>query len=143
MADEKREEAPGKGGEEQERGQVMRHETDMTRGAGAWINHILRFIVAALILMLVGYIVPGFSRLTFVNALIAAIAIAVIGYMIELVAGRNISPYGHGIVGFIVSAIVIYGAQFFVPGMSVSIIGALLAAVVIGIIDLFVPTKVT
>lgn len=122
-------------------GTVMRHETDMTEGNG-WMSHIVRFIVSALVLMLVGYIVPGFSRLTFTSALMAAVAIAAIGYVIEMVAGRNISPYGHGIVGFIVSAVVIYAVQFFVPGMSVSIIGALLAAVVVGIIDMLVPTKV-
>ncbi|HHW54343.1 MAG TPA: phage holin family protein [Firmicutes bacterium] len=106
------------------------------------LGHVVRFIVSALVLMLVGYIVPGFSRLTFGNALIAAIAIAAVGYLIEMVAGKNISPYGHGIVGFIVSAVVIYAVQFFVPGLSVSMLGALLAAVVIGIIDMFVPTMI-
>ncbi len=44
--------------------------------------------------------------------------------------------------GFIVSAITIWIAQFIVPGMEVSVIGALLAAFVIGIIDLFVPTAI-
>jgi putative membrane protein len=106
------------------------------------LGHVVRFIVSALVLMLIGYIVPGFSRLTFGNALIAAIAIAAVGYLIEMVAGRNISPYGHGIVGFIVSAVVIYAVQFFVPGLSVSMLGAILAAVVIGIIDMFVPTMI-
>lgn len=37
------------------------------------------------------------------------------------------------------SALVIYLAQFIVGGVSVSILGALLAALVIGIIDLFIP----
>jgi len=37
--------------------------------------------------------------------------------------------------------VVIYVAQFLVPGMSVSLIGAALAAVVIGIVDLFIPTE--
>ncbi|NLP18082.1 MAG: phage holin family protein [Firmicutes bacterium] len=106
------------------------------------ISHAVRFVVSALVLMLVGFIVPGFSRITFGTALMAAIAIAAIGYVIELVAGRNISPYGHGIVGFIVSAVVIYAVQFFIPGLNVTMIGALLAAVVIGIIDMFVPTEI-
>lgn len=128
-------------GDDKRTGQgIMRADSDMTQ-PNNWMSHIVRFIVSALVLMLVGYIVPGFTRMTFVNALIAAIAIAAIGYLIEMVAGRNISPYGHGIVGFIVSAVVIYAVQFFVPGMSVSIIGAVLAAVVVGIIDMFVPTK--
>ena len=41
--------------------------------------------------------------------------------------------------GFLVSALVIYLAQFIVGGVSVSVLGALLAALVIGIIDLFIP----
>ena len=40
--------------------------------------------------------------------------------------------------GFLVSALVIYLAQFIVGGVSVSVLGALLA-LVIGIIDLFIP----
>jgi len=132
MAEEGRNGMQG-GGEGMGRGGNMGQSTTL-------LGHVIRFIVSALVLMLVGYIVPGFSRLTFGNALLAAIAIAVVGYLIEMVAGKSISPYGHGIVGFIVSAVVIYAVQFFVPGLSVSILGALLAAVVIGIIDMFVPT---
>lgn len=107
-----------------------------------WLRTIVRFIVSAIVLMVVGAVVPGFSSLRFGNALLAALVIAGISYLIEVVLGRNISPYAHGVVGFLVSAIVIYVTQFIVPGMSVSVIGALLASLVIGIIDLFVPTKV-
>ena len=56
--------------------------------------------------------------------------------------GVDASPMGKGIKGFIVAAIIIYLTQFLVPNMSVSIIGALLAAVVIGIIDAIIPGRV-
>ncbi|NLW48144.1 MAG: phage holin family protein [Firmicutes bacterium] len=107
-----------------------------------WLRTIIRFVVAALVLMFIGAIIPGFRAIGFGSALLAALVIAGISYLVELVLGRNISPYAHGVVGFLVSALVIYIAQFIVPGMSVSIIGALLASLVIGLIDLFVPTKV-
>ena len=107
-----------------------------------WLRTIVRFIVAALVLMLIGVIVPGFKAIGFGSALLAALVIAGISYLIELVLGRDISPYAHGVVGFLVSAVVIYITQFIVPGMSVSLMGALLASLVIGLIDLFVPTKV-
>lgn len=103
---------------------------------------IVRFIVSALVLMLVGFLIPGFKALSFFHALFAAIVIAVLGWVIESLLGKSVSPYGRGVVGFIVSAITIWVAQFVVPGMSVSLIGALLAAFVIGIIDLFVPTTI-
>ncbi|GAB6936328.1 MAG: phage holin family protein [Bacillota bacterium] len=105
-----------------------------------WLGLVVRFLVSAIVLMIVGYLVPGFSVFGFGNAILAALAIAVIGWVIERLFGDTISPYGRGIVGFLVSAIVIYATQYLVPGVRVTILGALLAALVIGIIDLFIPT---
>lgn len=107
-----------------------------------WLGAVVRFVVSALVLMLVGLIVPGFGTLGFWQALLAAVVIAAIGWVVESIFGTNISPYGRGIVGFLVSAAVIWAAQFFVPDMSVSIIGALMAAFAIGVIDMFVPTAI-
>ena len=105
-----------------------------------WIGAAVRFVVSALVLMLVGFILPGFKALTFFHALLAAVVIAVLGWVVESLLGRSTSPYGRGIVGFLVSALIVWATQFVVPEMSVSIVGALLAAFVIGIIDMFVPT---
>jgi len=109
---------------------------------GGWLGHIVRFVVSALVLMVVSFITPGFRGLGFLTALIAAVVIAVVGYIIEVLFGRRVSPYGRGGIGFVVSAAVIYFAQFVVPGMRVSILGALIAAFIIGVIDLFIPTEV-
>ena len=62
-----------------------------------WLRTIVRFVVAALVLMFIGAIVPGFKSLGFVSALLAAIVIAGISYLIELVLGRQLSPYAHGV----------------------------------------------
>ena len=66
--------------------------------------------------------------------------IAAIGWVFERVFGQNISPYGRGLIGFLVGAVVIFLAQAIVPGMHVTVLGALLASLIIGIVDLFVPT---
>lgn len=105
------------------------------------IGAVVRFVVSALVLMVVGYLVPGFGRLTFWSALVAALVIAALGWVVEMLFGERMTPYGRGIVGFLSGAVVIYLAQLFVPGMRVTILGALLASLVIGIIDLFVPTQ--
>jgi putative membrane protein len=105
------------------------------------LRHIIRFVVAAIVLMIVGYLVPGFSVNGFWPAIMAAVVIAVIGWLIESMFGDRISPYNRGIVGFLVSALVIYLTQFLVSGFRVTILGALLASLVIGIIDLFIPIK--
>ncbi|WP_258360277.1 phage holin family protein [Moorella sulfitireducens (nom. illeg.)] len=107
-----------------------------------WVGTIVRFIVSALVLMLVGFILPGIRVAGFTGALIAAVVIALLGWLAEAVLGKRISPRSRGIVGFIVAAVVIYLAQFIVPAyLSVNILGALLAALVIGVIDAFVPTE--
>ncbi|HLS89097.1 MAG TPA: phage holin family protein [Sphingobacteriaceae bacterium] len=105
------------------------------------LGAVIRFVVSALVLLLLGFILPGFRIMGFVNALLAALAIAVIGYIVEALMGQRVSPQNRGIIGFLTAAVVIWLTQFIVPSMEVSIIGALLASLVIGIIDAVVPTE--
>jgi putative membrane protein len=106
------------------------------------IGTIVRFIVSALVLLLIGYLIPGVEVAGFTGALLAAVVIAGIGYLVELALGDKVSPRSRGIVGFITAAIVIYVSQFIVPNqITVSVVGSLLAAFVIGLIDAFVPTE--
>lgn len=102
---------------------------------------IVRFVVAALVLLFLSFLLPGFHIVGFVNALIAAAMIGILGWLVESLFGRHVSPYGRGLVGFIVGAAVIYGAQYVVPTLHVTVFGALLASLVIGIIDAFVPME--
>ena len=104
------------------------------------LRAIVRFLVSAIVLMVTGFLVPGFSVANFGIALLAAIVIAILGYIVESLFGERISPRSRGLVGFFTSAVVIYLTQFIMPGIRVSILGALLAALVIGIIDAIVPT---
>ncbi|MGE5560605.1 MAG: phage holin family protein [Chloroflexota bacterium] len=106
------------------------------------LGAMVRFLVSAIVLLVVGRIVPGFEIVGFWNALLAAVAIAVIGFLIESLMGRRISPRSRGLVGFLVAAVVIYLTQFIIPTMRVTLIGALIASLVIGIIDAVVPTTV-
>ncbi|MDX9870843.1 MAG: phage holin family protein [Clostridia bacterium] len=106
------------------------------------IRAIIRFIVSALVLMLVSWLLPGISVAGFGGALIAAVVIAILGWVIEMLLGKKATPQSRGLSGFISAAVVIYAAQYIVPGsISVSIIGALLASLVIGLVDAFVPTE--
>ena len=107
-----------------------------------WLGVIIRFVVSALVLIVVSWLSPGcVVRGGFVGAFIAAVVIAVLGYVAEALLGDRISPQSRGLVGFITAAVVIYLAQFIIPNMlSVSIVGALISAFIIGLIDAFVPT---
>ncbi|MFH5185936.1 phage holin family protein [Paenibacillus sp. TAB 01] len=105
------------------------------------LGHLVRFIVSALVLMVVSWIVPAFEVGGFWSAFFLALVIAIAAWVIEGIFGKRITPFGRGIVGFIVSAVIIWLAQFIVSGVTTSFIGAILAALVIGIIDLFIPVK--
>ncbi|MTI81495.1 MAG: phage holin family protein [Firmicutes bacterium] len=108
------------------------------------VGLIVRFVVSALVLMAVSFISPGFVvEGGFTGALIAAVVIAVLGYIAESLLGERVSPQRRGVVGFVTAAVVIYLAQFIIPNLlSVSLLGAIISAFVIGIIDAIVPTVV-
>lgn len=105
------------------------------------IRHIVRFVVSAIVLLILSWIVPGFSIEGFWTALLAAVVIAAIGWGIEAIIDTRISPYSRGIVGFLVSAVVIYLTQYIVADYQATLIGSLIAAAIIGIIDAIVPIK--
>lgn len=106
-----------------------------------WLGAIVRFIISAIVLLVLGYLLPGFTMVGFWNALLAAVVIAVLGFIVEAVFGDAISPQRRGFVGFVISALVIYFSQFLIQGFQVSALGAILGALAIGIIDAFVPTE--
>ncbi|SHK79169.1 4 TMS phage holin, superfamily IV [Desulforamulus aeronauticus DSM 10349] len=108
------------------------------------LGMVVRFIVSALVLIVVSWLSPGFVvKGGFIGALIAAVVIAVLGYIAESLLGDRVSPQRRGLVGFVTAAVVIYLAQFIIPNLlSVSIFGALISAFIIGLIDAFVPTVV-
>ncbi|MGI6344449.1 MAG: phage holin family protein [Bacillota bacterium] len=105
------------------------------------LGAIFRFIVSALVLMFVGFLLPGVEVAGFSAALITALVIALIGWVVERFMGDSVSPRSRGLVGFITAAVTIYLAGLLVDGFDVGIIGALLASLVIGLIDAVVPTE--
>jgi putative membrane protein len=107
----------------------------------SWGKIALRFILSAIVIAVASFITPGFEVRGLWGVILAALAITVIDYLIERFAKIDASPFGRGITGFIVAAIILYVTQFLVPGMNVTLLGALLASIVIGVIDFVVPGK--
>ena len=120
----------------------MEHDNNQKRGNdNSLLRWIGRFILVAVILSIVSFVTPGLSINGIWSFLIAAVVISGLDYLVELLMGVDASPFGKGIKGFIIAAIIIYLAQFLVPNMGVTIIGAILAAVVIGILDAVFPAR--
>lgn len=106
------------------------------------VGIVVRFVINAIVLMIVSFFVPGFTVHGFWAAVLAAIVIALLDYVVQSVFKIDASPFGRGISGFIVAAIIIYLTQFVVPGFSVSFFGAAIGALLIGIIGAVVPARV-
>lgn len=120
----------------------MAYDNDKERGnGGSLLRWIGRFLLVAVILMITSFVTPGFTIYGLWSFLIAAVVISGLDYFVELFMGVDASPFGKGIKGFILAAVIIYVAQFLVPNMGVSIIGALIAALVIGALDAVFPAR--
>lgn len=117
------------------------HSTKQTFNSKSIFGWVGRLALTAVILGITSFFTPGFNIDGLWSFLLAALIISVIDYLVESFMGVDASPFGRGIKGFFIAAIILYLTQFFVPNMSVSIIGALLAALAIGIIDAILPGK--
>lgn len=111
------------------------------RSGGSIVQWIIRLAVTVVVLMITSFLTPGFTIRGLWSFIIAAVVISILDYLVESLMGVDASPLGKGIKGFIISAIIIYVTQYFVPNMRASIIGAILAALVIGIIDAIIPGR--
>ena len=106
------------------------------------LGWITRLVLVAIILGITSFLTPGFTINGLWSFLLAAVVITALDYIVERFMGLDASPIGKGIKGFIIAAVIIYLTQFFVPNMGVSVVGALLAALVIGILDMVIPQKI-
>ncbi len=102
---------------------------------------IVRWLVGAIVLAVTAFLTPGFAISGIWPLIIAAAVIAILDYLVQRILGVDATPFGRGLTGFIVSAVIIYVVKYFVAGYDVTILGALLGAVVYGIINLLVPGR--
>lgn len=111
------------------------------RAVPGLLGYLIRFLVTAVVLSIVSFFVPGFTIANFWAALVAAVVISLIDYLVEMAFGVDAAPIGKGIKGFVITAVILYVAQFFVPTMITTIWGAVIAAAVIGVIDAILPGR--
>lgn len=113
-----------------------------TEQRGLDITHILvRLIAAAVVLGITAFFTPGFTITGIWPLIVAAIVLTALDYLVNLISGVNATPFGRGIVGFIAAAVIIYVTQFFVVGYSVTILGAVIGAIIYGIVDYLIPGR--
>jgi uncharacterized membrane protein YvlD (DUF360 family) len=113
-----------------------------TRTGNVSITHLLvRFVVGVIVLGITAFLTPGFTIAGIWPLLFGAAILAALDYVALRFLGLHATPFGRGISGFILAAVIIYVTQFFVAGFSVTLFGAILGALVYGIIDAVIPGK--
>jgi len=106
------------------------------------ITHfIIRLVVGVIVLSITAALTPGFSIAGIWPLIFGAIVLAALDYLVLRMFGLNASPFGRGLSGFILAALIIYVTQFFVAGYSVTVWGALLGALIYGIVDAVIPGR--
>ncbi len=100
---------------------------------------IIRVLVTAVVVGIAAFFTPGFSIDNIWSLLLASVVIGVINHLVQMFTGVSASPFGKGITGFLIAAIILYVTKFIVPGFSISIWGAIIGALVIGIVDMLIP----
>ncbi|NSW89765.1 MAG: phage holin family protein [Firmicutes bacterium] len=106
------------------------------------ITHfIIRLVVGAIVLAITAALTPGFTIAGIWPLLLGAVVLAALDYVALKLLGVNATPFGRGITGFILAAVIIYVTQFFVAGFNVTWWGAIIGALVYGLVDLVIPGR--
>ena len=106
------------------------------------IGHLLiRVLVTSIVIAIAAYFTPGFSIDGIWSLILAAVVIGVLDHLVQRFTGVNASPFGRGISGFLVAALILYVTKFIVAGFNISVWGALIGALVIGVVDAIIPGR--
>jgi len=104
-------------------------------------HFLIRLIVGMVILGITAFLTPGFVISSWSSLLLAAVVLALLDWLLNKITGINAAPFGRGLLGFVLAAVIIYTTNFIVPGYSVTIVGALIAAIVYGVLDAIIPGR--
>lgn len=104
-------------------------------------HFIIRVVVGSIVLAITSYVTRGLTISGFWPLIVSAVVLAVLDYLATKILGVDATPFGKGITGFILAAAIIYVTQFFVSGFVVSFWGAVIGALIYGIVDAVIPTK--
>jgi len=106
------------------------------------LNYIVRWVLLALALILVAWIVPGISIAGFIAALIAAVVIGIVNVLIRplLVAiTLPINILTLGLFSFVINALLLWLVGAIVPGFHVAgFVSALIGSILLSIFSVII-----
>ncbi len=110
--------------------------TDVASDFGSIIG---RLIAAAVVLGTTAFFTPGFAIANIWTLIVAAVVLTLMDYGLIKLFGIDATPFGRGVLGFVLAAAIIYATKFIVAGYNVTLIGAIIAALIFGIVDAILP----
>lgn len=120
----------------------MANQFNSTRVQNFNITHfIIRVVVGAVVLAITAALTRGFTINGFWPLITGAIVLAALDYLALKLLGVNATPFGRGITGFLLAAVIIYVTQFFVAGYAVTMTASLIGALIYGIVDAIIPGR--
>ena len=100
---------------------------------------VIRLIASAVVLAITALLTPGFAISGIGPLIVAAVVLTILDYLFVKLLGIDASPFGRGIVGFVAAALILYLTQFFVAGYSITVLSAIIGAIVYGIVTYLIP----
>lgn len=106
------------------------------------LHWLLRFIIPFVVLYTIGYYIPGFSALTLAWITLLSLIIMAGDWLMERIfKDYRFGRFQDGVINFLVSAVVIFTVTMGIEGGNVPLTGALLAAFIIGVLLLIIPSQ--
>ncbi|MDU1022813.1 MAG: phage holin family protein [Peptoniphilus harei] len=103
------------------------------------IKLIIKILISGLAILITSALSIGIQTDGYTTAILAAVVIGILDWAINKFTGVDASPFGRGAVGFVVAAIILFITGQIVDGFTVSILGAIIGALILGIVDSFLP----
>ncbi|MBS4881536.1 MAG: phage holin family protein [Peptoniphilus harei] len=103
------------------------------------IKLIIKILISGLAILITSALSIGIQTDGYTTAIMAAVVIGILDWAINKFTGVDASPFGRGAVGFVVAAIILFITGKIVDGFTVSILGAIIGALILGIVDSFLP----
>ena len=105
------------------------------------IKLIIKILISGLAILITSALSIGIQTDGYTTAILAAVVIGILDWAINKFTGVDASPFGRGAVGFVVAAIILFITGQIVDGFTVSILGAIIGALILGIVDSFLTKK--
>ena len=103
------------------------------------IKLIIKILISGLAILITSALSIGIQTDGYTTAIMAGIVIGILDWAINKFTGVDASPFGRGAVGFVVAAIILFITGQIVDGFNVSILGAIVGALILGIVDTVLP----